>query len=86
MLIKQWFSNFLKISTLRFPEIFSITRGPYLNFRAKSSKEQEKKVVITSADVQSSTIQWDNLSEIRDLFAVPLKLLCGPQGDRGPQF
>ena len=34
----------------------------------------------------TSTIQWDDLSEIRDHFAVPLKLLRGPQGDRGPQF
>ena len=32
------------------------------------------------------TNQCDDLSEIRDLFAVPLKLLRGPQGDRGPQF
>ena len=38
------------------------------------------------ADVQSSTIQWDDLSEICDLFAVPLKLLPGPQKDRGPQL
>ena len=34
----------------------------------------------------TSTIQWDNLSEIRKLLAVPLKLICGPQRDRGPQF
>ena len=47
---------------------------------------RSKKQVITSADVQSSTIQRDDLSEIRDLFAVPLKLLRGPQGERGPQF
>ena len=43
-------------------------------------------MVITSADVQASTIQWDDLLEIRDFFAVPLKLLHGPQGDRGAQF
>ena len=54
------------------------------NYRAKPSEEQKK--VITPADVQSSTIQCDDLSKIRDLFAVPLKLLRGPEGDRGPQF
>ena len=34
----------------------------------------------------TSTIKRDDLSEIRDLFAIPLKLLRAPQGDRGPQF
>ena len=43
-------------------------------------------MVITSADVTSSAIQWDDLSEIRDLFAVPLKLLWGPLGGCGPKF
>ena len=47
---------------------------------------KSKKSVIASADVQSSTIRWDDLSKIRDLFAVPLKLLRGPQEDRGPDL
>ena len=34
----------------------------------------------------TSAVQWDGLSEIRDLFAVPLKLLRGPQRDRGPSL
>ena len=34
----------------------------------------------------TNSIQWDDYSEIRDLFAVPLKLLRGPQKKRGPQF
>ena len=53
-------------------------------FHAKSSEEQKK--AITSAGVQSSTVQLDNLSKIRYFFAIPLKLLRGPKGDRGPQF
>ena len=47
---------------------------------------KSKKKIITPADVQSSTIQWDDVSKIRDLFAVPLRLLRGPEGDRGLQF
>ena len=34
----------------------------------------------------TSTIQRDDLSKIRDLFATPLKLLRVPQGYRDPQF
>ena len=34
----------------------------------------------------TSTIPWDDSSKIHNLFAVLLKLLRGPQGDRGPQF
>ena len=105
--LMQWFSNFLKITTLRSPKIF-FYHGPLflsMNFNTKSSEEQKKghhvrrcpifpqnqamskqKKVITSADVQSSTIQWNGLSEIRNLFAVFLKLLRTPQGDRDTQF
>ena len=65
---------------------FFIIHGPLflsINFHAKSSKEQKKS---RPQMYQSSTIQWDNLSQIRDLLAVPLKLLYGPQGKCGPQF
>ena len=36
--------------------------------------------------VQSSMIQWDDLSEIHDFFAVPLTLLRRLPGDHGFQF
>ena len=34
----------------------------------------------------TSTTRWGDLSKIRDLFAAPLKLLRGPQGNGGSQF
>ena len=49
----------------------------------KHNSEKTKQVIFTKF---TSTMQWDDLSEIHDLFAVPLKPLRGPQGDRGPQF
>ena len=59
--VTQWFSTFFKILTLRPRKIFSITHCPSflsINFHAKSSEEQKK---ITSADGQSSTIQWNDM-------------------------
>ena len=81
-----WFINLCKISTLRSPKIFFYHSRPLflsINFLAKSSEEQKERSSHPAA-VQSSTIQWGDLSKIRDLFAVPLKLLRGPQGNCGP--
>ena len=76
-----------KISTLRSPKIFFYHSRSFI-FKHKFPRKikKSKKKVITFADVQSSTIQWGNLSKIRDLFGLPLKLLCRPQENRGPQF
>ena len=49
-------------------------------------KSKKRSLRPHSTDVQSSAIQWGDLSEIRDLFAIPVKLLRGPQGGGGPQF
>ena len=42
MMSYQWFSNFFKISTLRFPKIFSINYGP-LFFKISSQNQVQKK-------------------------------------------
>ena len=57
-------------------------------YSARDSGPWAVRVVKKSARAisKSSTIQWDDLSEIRDLFEVPLKLLRGYEEDRGLRF
>ena len=62
------------------------TASTVVQFFTQNQMKSKKKKVITSADVHLGTIQWDDLSEIRNFFVVPLKLLRGPQVDPGPQF
>ena len=54
--------------------------------KIKRKTKTKLKKVNTSADVQSSTYQWDDLSEIRNFFVVSLKLLRGPQGTSVPSL